>query len=72
MIKLNFKEFWTDHATDDPSPWSSQSNADVAFGATGAKSKYLRNNSTGRTLLNPEELYLHKNRAKIKGRKRKL
>ena len=34
MIKLNFKEFWTDHATDDPSPWSSQSNADVAFGAT--------------------------------------
>lgn len=70
MIKLNFKEFWDDHSTPEAGDiWSSKSNADSAFGTTGAKSKYFMSNiSTGRTKINPSELYIHKK----KKSKRKL
>lgn len=68
MIKLNFKEFWDDHGTPDAGDiWSSKSNADLAFGTTGAKSKYFMSNvSTGRTKIDPQDLYIHKNKKKSK------
>lgn len=68
MIKLNFKEFWDDHSTPDAGDiWSSKSNADLAFGATNAASKYVMSNiSTGRTKIDPAKLYIHKPRKKKK------
>lgn len=70
MIKLNFKEFWDDHSTPEAGDiWSSKSNADVAFGTTGAKSKYFMSDvSTGQTKINAANLYIHKPKKKKKNK----